>query len=244
MNKYQIYFSWLEVGLALDVSSAGFESLSKLPNLQQFIFGEHMEECDWKHQVRFFNLCTEHLPHLKAAGRSFNVMHVAASEFRGFDCARGYHSELVKQLKRPATLSLQLLNLADDVLPEKRIKFSGLEELVLWSPSSRMLDWCDRNTSVTAVGLYECNKTGLAPVLRLLHQVGQRLDSLVLHLVREEFSLAEVLQLCPRLKRFKLSSCKVKNNPEQWPEEAFSYMKETWFDMVKLPRGFLNQVNE
>jgi hypothetical protein len=234
----------LEVGLALDVSSAGFEALSKLPHLQQFLFGEHMKEDDWKHQVRFFNLCTEYLPHLKAAGHNFNIMQVDDREFQGFNRARGYHSELVQQLKRPATLGLQLLNLADDVLPEKRIKFSGLEELALWNPTSRSLDWCDRNTSVTALGLYECNKTGLAPVLRLLHQVGQRLDSLVLHLVDEEFSLAEVLQLCPRLKRFKLSRCKVKKDPEQWPEEAFSFMEETWFFCVKLPRGFLIQVNE
>jgi hypothetical protein len=228
----------------LDVSSAGFEALSKLPHLQQFIYGEFMREYDWKHQVRFFNLCTEYLPHLKAAGHTFDVMYVDDREIQGLMRARGYHSELVQQLKRPATLSLQLLNLANDVLPAKRIKFSGLEELALWNPSSRSLDWCDRNTSVTALGLYECNKTGVAPVLRLLHQVGQRLNLLVLHEVNEEFSLAEVLQLCPRLKRFKLSSCKVKNDPEQWPDEAFSCMKETYFDSVKLPRGFLNQVNE
>jgi hypothetical protein len=99
-----------------------------------------MKERDWKHQVRFFNLCTEYLPHLKAAGHTFNVMHVDDHELQGFDRARGYHSELVQQLKRPATLSLQLLNLADFV-PAKRIKFSALEQLVLWNPSSRSLEW-------------------------------------------------------------------------------------------------------
>lgn len=97
---------------------------------------------------------------------------------------------------------------------------------------------------MTALGLYECNKTPVAPVLRLLHQVGQRLNSLVLHLVREEFSLAEVLQLCPRLKRFKVCSSKVKKDLDQWSEAAFSCMEQACFEGVKLPRGFLKQVNK
>jgi hypothetical protein len=230
----------LQVGLTLDVTSAGFEALSKLPHLQQFIFADYMKESDWEHQVRFFNLCTEYLPHLRVAGQSFDVMGMDNLLLDGYQHARGYHNKLVQQLKRPATLSLQLLNLADDVLPAKMIKFSHLEELVLWNPSSRVLDWCDSHASLTALGLYyEHNQRDIIPVLR---QVGQRLQSLTLCEVNKKFSMAEVLQLCPRLKRFKVSVCKFKKDPEQWPEAAFSGMEEACFEMMTLPPGFLKQV--
>jgi hypothetical protein len=224
----------------LDVSSTGFKALSKLPLLQQFIFAEYMKESDWEHQVRFFNLCTDYLPHLRMAGHSFDVMGIHDLYLDGYERARGYHNELVQQMKRPATLSLQLLNLADDVLPAKRIKFSHLEELVLWSPSSRVLDWCDGHASLTSLGLYEYDKPDITTVLR---QVGQRLQLLTLCEVYKKFSLAEVLQLCPHLKRFKVSICKVKQDPVQWPEAAFHCMEEACFEMVNLPPGFLKQVN-
>jgi hypothetical protein len=232
----------LQVSLTLDVSSAGFEALSKLPHLQQFICAENLQ--DWKHEVRFFNLCTEYLPHLRVAGRSFDIMDLNDLYTDGSTRARGYHSKLVKQLKRPATLSLQLLNLSDGVLPNKMVKLSSLEELYLWNPSSSVLDWCDNFASLTALGLYQCDESGITPVLHLLHRVGQRLCSLVLCELQDyEFSLAEVLRVCPRLKRFKLSSCKLKKDPDQWPEAAFSGMEESWFEMVNLPPGFLKQVN-
>jgi hypothetical protein len=241
INECLIYFSWLEVSLTLDVSSAGFEALSKLPLLQQFIFAECMEECDWKHEVRFFNLCTEYLPQLRVAGQRFDVMDMDDLLLDGYPRARGYHNELVQQLKRPASLSLELLDLADDVLPAKRIKFSQIKELVLWNPSSRVLDWCDSHASLTALGLYEYNETDITPVLL---KVGQRLQSLALCVVSTTISLAEVLQLCPRLKRFKVSSCKVKKDPDQWPEAAFSFLEDACFEKVNLPPGFLIQVIE
>jgi hypothetical protein len=231
----------LQVGLSLDVSSAGFKALSKLPHLEQFIFGDYMKECDWNHEFRFFNLCTKYLPHLRVAVHSFDVMGMDDLLLDGYKRARGYHNELMQQLKRPATLSLQLLDLADDFLPAKRIKFSSLEELVLWNPSSRVLDWCDSHAKLTALGLYEYKKADITPVLR---QVGQRLQSLALCEIDKKFSLAEVLQLCPRLKRFKVSDCRVKKFPVQWPETAFSCMEETCLEMVNLPPGFLKQVNE
>jgi len=236
-------FSLLRVSLTLDVSSAGFESLSKLPHLQQFIYGEFMKECDWKHEVRFFTLCTEYLPHLRVAGQCFDVMGMDDLNAHRYKIARGYHNELVKQLNQPTTLSLQLLNLWADVLPKKRTKFSNLEELILWDPTSRLLEWCDRHAKLTSLGLYEYRKTDIAPVLSALHQVGQRLHSLVFcEFFCCEFSLAEVIQLCPRLKRFKVISCTVKKDPDQWPEAAFSCLEEVCFESITFPPGFLKKV--
>jgi hypothetical protein len=227
----------------LDVSSAGFEALSKLPHLQQFIYGGFMKECDWKHDVRFFNLCTEYLPHLRVAGHSFDVMRMDVLHMHHYKIARGYHNELVKQLNQPITLSLQLLNLADDVLPNNRTQFSHLEELILWNPSSCLLEWCDRHAKLTSLGVYEYQKPAITPILSALHQVGQRLHSLVMcEFYSSEFSLAEVLQLCPRLTRLKVSTCKLKMDPVQWPEAAFSCMEQVRFDTVILPPCFLKKV--
>jgi hypothetical protein len=236
-------FSVLKVGLTLDVSSAGFEALSKLPHLQQFIYGEHMKDCDWEHEVRFFKLCTEYMPHLRVAGHSFDVMSMDDLHMHRYKSARGYHCELVQQLNQPTTLSLQLLNLWSDVLPKNITEFSNLEELVMWNPSSRLLEWCDRHAKLTSLGLYEYQKPDITPVLRALHQVGQRLHSLVLcEFYSSEFSLAEVLQLCPRLKRLKVSTCSVKKDPDQWPEAAFSCLEEACFESVTFPSGFLKKV--
>jgi hypothetical protein len=92
---------------------------------------------------------------------------------------------------------------------------------------------------LTALGLYEYKKTDITPVL---HKVGQRLQSLALCDIDTEFSLAEVLQLCPHLTSFKVSSCKVKKDPDQWSEAAFSCMEEACFQSVNLPLSFLKQV--
>jgi hypothetical protein len=99
----------LEVSLTLYVTRAGFEALSKLPHLQQFIFGNYMPRNDWLHEIRYLRLCTKYLPHLKVAGRHFDVMNVDDQKLNCLKFARGYHSDLV-QLKRPPTLSLELLN--------------------------------------------------------------------------------------------------------------------------------------
>jgi hypothetical protein len=94
---------------------------------------------------------------------------------------------------------------------------------------------------LTSLALYEYKKTDITPVLL---KVGQRLQSLAHCDIDNEFSLAEVLQLCPHLTSFKVSSCKVKKYPDQWSEAAFSGMEETCFSkQVNLPLGFLKQVN-
>jgi hypothetical protein len=211
-----------------------------MSHLQQFIFGERMPASNWKHELRFLVFCTEYLPHLRVAGHSFDVMDVDDLEINGCRRARGYHSKLMQRLKKPTTLSLQLLNLADDVVPANGIKFSVLEKLALWKPSNRLLDWCDRHAKLTALGLYDCGDLNVLPVLC---QVGQRLQTLVLDTIYQEFSLAQVLQLCPNLKHFKVSSCKVKKAPEKLPEKVICHLENVVVDCMKLTPGFLRQVN-
>jgi hypothetical protein len=235
----------LQVSLTLDVSSAGFKALAKLPHLHQFIFGDYMPARDWKHELRFLVFCTKYLPHLRVAGRSFEVMNVQdCPEFHSFECARGYHNKLVQQLKRSTTLSLQMLNLADDVLPREKIKFSGLEELILGKPSSRSLDWCDRHAKLTALGLYECHYLDVLPALC---RIGQRLQKLVLCSVYQEISLVQVLKLCPILKHLKVDCCRVTRAPEKLPDSVICHLEEVVLGVLggsHLAPGFLRQVNK
>jgi hypothetical protein len=234
------YFSELKVSLTLDVSSAGFEALAKLPHLQQFIFGEYMQAEDWSHELRYLRLCTEYLPHLRVAGRSFDVMD--ADHWELSECDRGYHNELLQHLQLPTTPSIHFFfNLADDALPQISVKYPKVEELLLWEPSERVIGLLgERFASLTLLGLYDCGETDVVPALQ---QVGQGLRTLVLNSITRQLSLAKVLQLCPRLKCFKVSTFEVKIDPEQCPEGAFSYMEEAYFVSGKLPIGFLKQVN-
>jgi hypothetical protein len=230
----------LQVGLTSDVSSTGFKALATLQHLEQFVFGECMPESDWENESKFLDLCPPFLPQLKVAGRHMNLLKVADMYMDGFQYARGYHSEMVQQLQQLTELSLKLLNLNDDVVPSENVKFPELEELLLWNPSSHALGLCDRFATVTALGLYRCDKTDVIPAL---HCVGLRLHSLVLYEVEKMFSLAEVLRLCPYLKRFKVFGSMVNEAPEEWPEATFRCMEQAEFGSMKLPPGFVKQVN-
>jgi hypothetical protein len=240
-NNTPKFFSVLQVGLMLEVSKAGFKALSKLPHLQQFIFGERMPERDWKHELRFLVFCTKYLPQLRVAGRSCEVMSVQDHpEFQGFECAQVYHNELVRQLKRPTTLSLQILHLSNGVLPNKMVKFSGLEELILGQASRRLLNWCDCHAKLTALALYECFNLDVLPVLC---RIGQRLQKLVICSVFREISLVQVLRLCPNLKHFKVNFCQVKKAPEKLPD-VICHLEEVVLGGSNLAPGFLKQVNK
>jgi hypothetical protein len=229
----------LQVCLSLEVSSTGFEALSKLHNLEQFIFGESMFQRDWERESKFLLLSAKILPHLKVAGRHLDFLRADYDYY--FDRKQGYHNKMLQNLHEPATLGLQLLNLGQDFLPNENIQFPQLKELVLWSPSSGTISVCDRFAAVPALGLYDCLKSDVLPVLQ---HVGQRLHSLVLHAFdQKSTSLAEVLRLCPNLKRFKVSYTDVREEAGPWPESAFWCMEEAYFEFVTLPNGFLKQVN-
>ena len=147
---------------------------------------------------------------------------------------------MLQNLHEPATLDLELLNLCQDFLPNENIQFPQLKELVLWSPSSGTISVCDRFATVPALGLYNCCDLDVLSVLR---HVGQRLHSLVLDGVEQEFTMAEVFGLCPNLKRFRVSNTmSVNEDVEPLPETAFWCMEEAYFEFVTLPNGFLKQV--
>jgi len=233
----------LQLRLKSYVSSSGIEALSKLHHLQQFIFGEGMDGFDWRYELNFLLLCANFLPRLRVVGRHFDLLNVVeldeCERFTPFGFTRGYHQHLLLQLQPPAELSLQHLNLAADLAFSEGFKFPCLESLMLWNTSNHRL--CDRFASLTALGFYECN----FEVLPVLSRVGQRLNSLVVHQAGSEvFSVAKVLQLCPHLSRFRLSSSKINSALEQWPVMAFSNLRELQLRDVEkpFPPRLLNQV--
>jgi len=232
-------FSVLQVALTPEVSSTGISALTPLQHLKQFIFGDSMPESEWDNESKILVLCSQFLPQLKVSGRRMDLLKVENFYTDGFMYARGYHSEMVQLLLSPCILGLKQLNLCDDNVPNIDVQFPELEELLLWSPSSRALGLPHRFSTVTALGLFECDETDIIP---LLHCVGLRLHSLLLREVGRMFSLAEVLRLCPCLKRLRVFGSRVIQNPEQWPEATFRSIEEADFGSMKLPPGFLKQV--
>jgi len=232
----------LQVGLTPEVSSTGFAALSKLQHLEQFIFGECMDKCFWTQESKYLALCAQFLPQLKVVGYRYDLFDAGNLEINGFPQIKGYNNSMVEQqLQQKTVLSLKQLNLSDDVQPSENFTFSELEKLLLWIPSSRTLSsMCERFNAVSALGLYQCKKIDVIPMLQSL---GQNLHTLALCEAWRMISLAEVLQLCPYLKRFKVFACEANQAPEQWPEENFGLMEEADFSNFKLPRGFLTQVN-
>jgi hypothetical protein len=202
----------LQVGLTPEVSSTGFAALSKLQHLEQFIFGECMDKRFWKQESKYLALCAQFLPRLKVVGYRYDLFDAASMEMNGFRQIKGYNNSMVEQeLQQKTVLSLKQLNLSDDVQPSENFTFSELEELLLWIPSSRTLSsMCERFNAVSALGLYQCKKIDVIPMLQSL---GQNLHTLVLGECWRMISLAEVLQLCPYLKRFKVFFCKANQSP-------------------------------
>jgi hypothetical protein len=223
------------------VSSTGFKALSELQHLEQFIFGESENSCGWTEESKHIVLCSKYLPQLKVIGRRL--------EFLGFDdcmfdIPEGYHNNMLQHLQQPAVLGLQLLNLAGlegDCQPNEDVHFPDLEVLILWAPTSGMLNLCDRFKTVSTLALYHGNK--IEDIMPVLCRVGQRLHSLVLFNVDKRFSLAEVLLNCPRLKCFAVEDSEVNRAPELWPAASFTCMEEVNLQTVKLPPGFMKQVS-
>ena len=106
----------LQVSLVPEVSSVGFEALSKLKHLQQFLFGE-IDAVIWQlisrrqHlqlQKKFLLLCAQFLPKLRIAGfnfanvYSFQIFDLSADD----DNSECYHDLIVQQ---PLKLGIEQL---------------------------------------------------------------------------------------------------------------------------------------
>lgn len=223
----------LQVSLNSEVSSVGFEALSKLPRLREFLYGEY---AIYEEHVRFLLLCAQYLPQLKLAGQSFDFLYGVNTH------GSITHNEVVQQ---PVKLSLADLTIGCGVQLHDNFQVPELESLSLWMPMTNVRGLCERFSSISALGLYEPLITPEAPedvVIPVLQSVGHRLRSLALSDVPQPLSLAHILELCPRLERLRIEHCNFNDTSDVWPTRHFLCMEEVVVGPQKLPPGFIMQV--
>lgn len=250
LTKFCTNFSVLEVELSLDVSSVGFEALSKLRHLRQFLFGESLYGLEWEHEKKLLLLSSRILPQLRVAGRCFDIL-LDIDVLYGadvFEHSTGYHDEMVQE--KIAVLSLENLVLGRDVHPYENLQMPELKSLSLWFPNNEdVLPLCERFSNISQLGIHSCEEHGHEEMIKkVLQSLGQQLRLLLLDEVSQTPSLAEILRFCPRLERFRL--CSYFHNfslddgaSNEWPERSFSCMEEVVLQVNNIPCGFIMQVN-
>lgn len=212
------------------MSSVGFQALSKLRQLRQFLFGEHIYSLEL--EEKFFLLCSQFLPQLKVSCRRFDKLDSVDNGFYN------------KSLQQPITLSLNNIAVSEDVQLHENLQLPELQSISLRKPMKDVLGLLERFSTVSALGLSEVeNVPEDIMISTVLQSVGGRLRSLILYDVQQVLSLAQVFQLCPRLERFRISYCKFQDTSSKWPEKHFNCLEEVFVSADQLiPPGFILQV--
>jgi hypothetical protein len=235
----------LQVSLVPEVSSVGFEALSKLKHLQQFLFGEIDADINWQLKEKFLLLCAQFLPKLRIAGfnyanlYSFHIFDLSADD----DNTECYHDLIVQQ---PLKLGIEQLLVSGGVKIHEKCQLPHLRALnISRLTASNISGIFLRFTTITELAI--CG-TMTDTVIKVLQIVGQRLSKLALgHLM--EFKLVEALQLCPKLKHLQIIGCKFDDSDSEWQkEDDFSCLEEIIFGdifidhIVPLTSGLIVKV--
>lgn len=218
------------------MSSVGFEALSKLKHLQQFLFGDFEE--DWQlHRVCLL-LCTQFLPKLRFIGLDFSDLN--NETFEEEDHGNFYHDQVVQQ---PIQLGLEEVILSGHAQPHNNCQLPQLRTLHLFRPVGDVAGMCDRFLTLSEISFYEGDTDTVMAVLQL---VGRRLHKLVMEEIGpQEFVLPTLLQLCPNLKHLHIVMCGYDDSyTSAWPTEIFGCLEEVNLQMVyePLPCGFIVMV--
>jgi hypothetical protein len=228
-------FSVLQVILAAEVSSVGFEALSKLKNLQQFLFRDL--EQDWHLHERCLLLCTQFLPKLRIVGLDFSDL--SLETFSEEDDGNFYHDQVVQQ---PIQLGLEEVILSGDAQPHHKCQLPQLRTLHLFRPVGDVAGMCDRFLALEVISFYEAKAETVMAVLQL---VGHRLHKLILDEIKPgKLSVSKMLQLCPNLKHLHMVLCEFDDSYTVWPVEMLSCLEEVNIQMVyePLPCGLIVKV--
>lgn len=241
-------FSVLQVGLSSEVSSVGFQALTNLRLLRQFIFGNSMHYSKWQLHKKLLVLCWQNLPHLKVAGCSFNFLHADMFvTYLGSYNHRSYHDHLVQQ-QQLTKLSLESLCIGFEVQPHENLDLPELKSLSIKLPTTKeVFDLCDRFNTISALGIY-CTELLGEDLITVLQSIGQRLRFLALDVMSSEqrMSLCKVLEICPNLQGFRFTNCFFNDTSNIWPQRLFSCLEEVNLDFENqhIPPGFAMQVND
>jgi hypothetical protein len=229
-------FSVLQVrGLTEEVSSVGFKALSKLQNLQKFLFFEW----NWEVEHKCLLMCAQFLPRLQMAGK--DTTKNGTGSFTHATATNGYHKELVEQEQR-VPLGLQHLVIKGQVRLHPTCQLPELKALHLNWPGEDAVSLLDRFPTVTELSFFHAD----AKVVKLvLQKVGWRLSKLGFGDCLTLGSLPETLKLCPNLNSLWLGGCQFDQFFGLWPKNLMDHLEEVDIDMdnKQLPQGFIKQVN-
>jgi len=235
-----IIFRILEVALAPEVSSIGFNALSSLSHLQQFLFGDFKES--WEFQQKCLLMSARFLPKLRFAGFNFAdaySMDMLIAMVDG-DVGDFYHDQIVQQ---PFRLGLEELMINGNVQIHEDCQLPNLRALYTSQLNDgNIAGLFNRFTTITKLGICQ---TKTNTVMKVLQTVGWSLSRLALGQLPQKFSLLKLLQMCPKLERLHIVACTFDDFNSLWSLEMLSCLEETNFQMTSepLPCGFIVKVN-
>jgi hypothetical protein len=187
-------FRFLALELDSKMTSVGFEALTNLRHLRQFLLNQSPP--DW--QTNWVLWCMQLLPHLQIVGLNF-------SKYMWYYVPRnGYHNE-VALLHTPAKLSLEEMILSGDVQPAMGCELPELQTLYLLRPTGDVAGMCDRFQNLTTLWFCHAHMDVIESVLQ---QVGHRLSRLSMRATLPKLLLENVLCLCPNLKILTFDCCR------------------------------------
>lgn len=229
----------MEVALAPEVSSIGFNALSSLKHLQQFLFGDFKES--WEFQQECLLMSAKFLPKLRVAG--FNFADAFSLDMLNAmvdgDVGDFYHDQVVQQ---PFRLGLEELMINGDVQIHESCQMPNLRALYTSQlTDGNIAEVFNRFSTITELGICQ---TKTDTVMNVLQTVGRSLSKLALGQLPQKISLLKILQLCPKLKKLHITACKFDDMDILWSLEILSYLEEANLEMTlePLPCGFIVKV--
>jgi hypothetical protein len=231
--------SVLQVALAPEVSSVGFEALSKLNHLRQFLFGDYNESMELEQKCLL--LCALFLPKLQISGFDFTEPCLQTFHLLVDGDLRYFYHDQVVQL--PIKIGLEQLVVSGNVQIHKNFQLPELRTLYLCrliDENENVAGMLDRFSTISELGLF---KLETDTVIKVLQLVGRKLRKLAMGEL-QGLLLLKILQLCPSLRHLQITLCKFDDLDTVWPVEFFSCLEEVVLQMQfnPLPSSFTVQV--
>ena len=229
----------LQVALAPEVSSVGFEALSKLNHLRQFLFGDYNESMELEQKCLL--LCALFLPKLQISGFDFTEPCLQTFHLLVDGDLRYFYHDQVVQL--PIKIGLEQLVVSGNVQIHKNFQLPELRTLYLCrliDENENVAGMLDRFSTISELGLF---KLETDTVIKVLQLVGRKLRKLAMGEL-QGLLLLKILQLCPSLRNLQITLCKFDDLDTVWPVEFFSCLEEVVLQMQfdPLPSSFTVQV--
>lgn len=177
----------LELDLGPNVTRSGFEALSKLSSLQEFLFLDSINE----QQEHLLQDCFELMPQLQAVcGRSQKL------RCHHDEAQSDWISEALLNLRAPCTLKLHKLDLTGSRYIPPGVELPEMQTLLLARPTLTQIELGVHHfAKLSELCVRDC--VSEAQLLRILGQVGRQLETL--HFTYCHLDVCAVLAAAPHL---------------------------------------------